>query len=208
MLLHSTSHLAWAGPAAYCEDFVRARQRIYGAYRSGLTVMGGLPLLANGCKDPDLVQDLATVSIWMETVRNPAERDISSARSVWRTLFIPPASKPSAEAAVSLGSGQPSAPLSSCDTGSGSKPSALSEPVAVRPSASASTEGARPSAAHSAVQPSASATSEGGRPSAAHSAVRPSASAINSDPCLRLGLTVRLRRRVPAPPPPSPTPRS
>ena len=29
VLLHSSSHLAWAGPAAYCEDFVRARQRIY-----------------------------------------------------------------------------------------------------------------------------------------------------------------------------------
>ena len=29
VLLHSTSLLAWAGPAAYCEDFVRARQRIW-----------------------------------------------------------------------------------------------------------------------------------------------------------------------------------
>ena len=185
VLLHSISLLAWAGPAAYCEDFVRARQRIYGVYRSGLTVMGGLPLLANGCKDPDLVQDLATVSIWMETVRNPAERDISSSRAVWRSLFIPTASKPSAEAAVSLLSGQPSAPHSSCVTGSGSKPSALPEPDTVRPSASASSEGARPSAAHSAVRPSASASPEGARPSAAHSAVRPSASASNPDTCLQ-----------------------
>ena len=88
VLLHSISHLAWAGPAAYCEDFVRARQRIYAVYRSGLTVIGGLPLLANGCKDPDLVQDLATVSIWMETVRHPAKRDISSSRAVWRSLFM------------------------------------------------------------------------------------------------------------------------
>ena len=127
--------------------------------------MGGLPLLANGCKDPDLVQDLATVSIWMETVRNPAERDISSSRAVWRSLFIPTASKPSAEAAVSLLSGQPSAPHSSCVTGSGSKPSALLEPDTVRPSAST--------------------TSEGARPSAAHSAVRPSASASNPDTCLQ-----------------------
>ena len=185
VLLHSVSLLAWAGPAAYCEDFVRARQRIYGVYRTGLTVMGGLPLLANGCNDQDLVQDLATVSIWMETVRNPAERDISSSRAVWRSLFIPTASKPSAEAAVWLVSGQPSAPHSSCDTGSVSKPSALPEPNAVRPSAYASLEGVRPSASHSAVRPSASASSEGARPSAAHSAVRPSASASNPDTCLQ-----------------------
>ena len=185
VLLHSVSLLAWAGPAAYCEDFVRARQRIYGVYRTGLTVMGGLPLLANGCNDQDLVQDLATVSIWMETVRNPAERDISSSRAVWRSLFIPTASKPSAEAAARLVSGQPSAPHSSCDTGSVSKPSALPEPNAVRPSAYASLEGVRPSASHSAVRPSASASSEGARPSAAHSAVRPSASASNPDTCLQ-----------------------
>ena len=153
VLLHSTSLLAWAGPAAYCEDFVRARQRIYGVYRSSLTVIGGLPLLANGCKDPDLVQDLATVSIWMETVRNPAERDISSSRAVWRSLFISTASKPSAEAADSLLGSQPSAPLISSDTGSGSKPSALSVPDVVRPLAFRSTEGVWPSAAHSAVRP-------------------------------------------------------
>ena len=73
VLLHSISHLAWAGPAAYSEDFVRARQKIYAVYRSGLTVIGGLPLLANGCTDTNLVQDLATVSIWMETVRHLAE---------------------------------------------------------------------------------------------------------------------------------------
>ena len=73
VLLHSISHLAWAGPAAYSEDFVRARQQIYAVYRSRLTVIGGLPLLANGCTDTNLVQDLATVSIWMETVRHLAE---------------------------------------------------------------------------------------------------------------------------------------
>ena len=106
VLLHSISHLAWAGPAAYCEDLVRAIQRIYAIYRSGMTVIGGLPLLANGCRDPDLVQDLANVSIWMETVCQPAERDISSSRAVWRNLFISNASKPSAEAADSVLSGQ------------------------------------------------------------------------------------------------------
>ena len=117
VLLHSISHLAWAGPAAYCEDFVRARQRIYAVYRSSLTVIGGLSLLANGCRDPNLAQDLATVSIWMETVRQPAERDISSSRALWRSLFISNASKPSAEAADSSLSSQPSAPHISSDTG-------------------------------------------------------------------------------------------
>ena len=135
---------------------------------SGLTVIGGLPLLANGCKDPDLVQDLATVSICMKYVRHPAERDISSSCTVWRSLFISNTSKPSAEVAHSVLSGQPSAPHISTDTGSGSKPSALSVPDAVRPSASAYTEGVWPSATHSAVQPSASA-----------------AQATNPDPCLQ-----------------------
>ena len=102
VLLHSISHLAWASPAAYSKDFVRARQKIYAVYRSGLTVIGGLPLLANGCMDTNLFQDLATVSIWMETVRHPAGRDISSTRAVWCSLFTFNASKPSAEAADTL----------------------------------------------------------------------------------------------------------
>ena len=46
VLLHSLSHLAWVGAAAYAEDLVRARQRITGTYRSGVLVLHGLPLPA------------------------------------------------------------------------------------------------------------------------------------------------------------------
>ena len=132
ILLHSISHLAWAGPAAYCEDFVRARQKILAVYRSGLSVIGGLPLLANGCTDKNIVQDLATVSIWLETVRHPAERDIIATRALWRSLFTSNVSKPSAETTETGYCGEPSAPQNLYHIGSGSKPSALPVSVAVR----------------------------------------------------------------------------
>ena len=178
ILLHSISHLAWAGPAAYCEDFVRARQKILAVYRSGLSVIGGLPLLANGCTDKNIVQDLATVSIWLETVRHPAERDITATRALWRSLFTPVVSKPSAETTDTVYCGKPSAPKNLYNIGSGSKPSALPVSVAVRPSASADLEGVRPSASPSvAVRPWASADLEGARPSASPS--------HNPDPCLQ-----------------------
>ena len=42
VLIHSLSYLSWVGPTAYAKDFVQARQRICGLYRTGLSVLHGL----------------------------------------------------------------------------------------------------------------------------------------------------------------------
>ena len=118
------------------------------------------------------------LNIWLETVRHPAERDITATRALWRSLFTSDVSKPSAETSETGYCGKPSAPQDLYNIGSGSKPSALPASVAVRPSASAALDGVRPSASPSlAVRPSASADPEGVRPSASPS--------HNPDPCLQ-----------------------
>ena len=81
ILIHSLSHLAWVGPAAYAEDFVRARQKICGTYRSGLTVLNGLPVPAEGSCNSDLANELAAVADWLSLAKNRAERDISNTMS-------------------------------------------------------------------------------------------------------------------------------
>ena len=73
ILIHSLSRLAWVGPAAYIEDLVRARQRICGVYRSGIYVLHGLPLLAEGCSDSNLANDLAAVAKWLVLVKSISE---------------------------------------------------------------------------------------------------------------------------------------
>ena len=62
VMLHSLSHLNWVGVAAYTEDFVRARQRILGLYRRGLSVLHGLLILADGSADSSLANNLLSVT--------------------------------------------------------------------------------------------------------------------------------------------------
>ena len=61
VLIHSLSHLAWVGTAAYAEDLVRARQRICGTYRSGILTMHRLPMPLSGSTDSNLANDLSAV---------------------------------------------------------------------------------------------------------------------------------------------------
>ena len=148
VLLHSLSHLAWVGPAAYAEDLVRARQRICGTYRSGLSVIGGIALPISGCLNTNIVQDLVAISSWMDSVRHPAERDICVTRASWRNLFCPAVSSIQDAATATSNCGQPSAPQPPNPTKSCSKPSALqsSTGTTVQPSASVQSEGDWPSA--------------------------------------------------------------
>ena len=88
VLLHSMSHLAWVGPAAYTEDLVRARQRICGTYRTGILVLHGLPLLPEGSSDTSLVNNLLAVFDWLALARDHTERDISLTRHLWRSKLI------------------------------------------------------------------------------------------------------------------------
>ena len=63
VLLHSVSHLAWVGPAAYTEDLVRARQRICGTYRTGILVLHVLPLLPEGSSDTRTWSESGSASV-------------------------------------------------------------------------------------------------------------------------------------------------
>ena len=123
VLLHSLSHLKWVGTAAYAEDFVRSRQRILATYRSGLSVLHGLPILAEGSTDSSLANDLLAIVRWYSLVLNPADRDIQATRSAWSGILIDNAVQSSTAAPpLHTCSGvQPSA----TPTDMGSKPSAL-----------------------------------------------------------------------------------
>ena len=156
VLIHSLSHLAWVGAAAYAEDLVRARQRICAAYRSGLFVLTGLPLPAGGCTDTNLLRDLLTVSDWADCARHPAERDIGTTRALWKKLLILTGSKPSAEPASHNMCSKPSALPPQEDNNANSMPSALLTSNPVQPSASGLERSDRPSAsaADSAPDPS------------------------------------------------------
>ena len=88
VLLHSLSHLAWVGPAAYTEDLVRARQRICGTYRTGILVLHGLPLPLGGCSDPNIANDLQAVADWLILAKDQSERDISTTSLLWRSRII------------------------------------------------------------------------------------------------------------------------
>ena len=88
ILIHSLSHLAWVGAAAYAEDLVRARQRICAVYRTGLFVLHGPPILANGYEDTTTTRDLCTISDWATCVKPLVERDISTTWRVWRNLIV------------------------------------------------------------------------------------------------------------------------
>ena len=123
VLLHSLSHLKWVGTAAYAEDFVCARQRILATYRTGLSVLHGLPLLAEGSSDSSLANDLLSIVRWYSLVLNPADRDIQTTRSAWSGVLIHNAVQSSTAAQPKhICSGvQPTA----MPTALGSKPSAL-----------------------------------------------------------------------------------
>ena len=80
VLLHSLSHLAWVGAAAYAEDFVRCRQRICGVYRAGISVIHGIPVLLGGSKLKSMTSDLSIVLDWYNSARHSAERDVVGTR--------------------------------------------------------------------------------------------------------------------------------
>ena len=122
ILIHSLSHMASVGPAAYAEDLVRARQRICGTYRTGISVLHGLPMPQGGCSDPDVVNDLTAVACWQAAVKSGPERDILTARSFWKGLLI-----------SDFKGGQPPAPPSSISNSSSMPPALLLSQVVQPP---------------------------------------------------------------------------
>ena len=55
---------------------------------SGISVLHGLPILAEGCQDSNLVNDLYNLTRWVSLVRNATERDIDLTRAMWDPLII------------------------------------------------------------------------------------------------------------------------
>jgi hypothetical protein len=51
VVIVSASHLAWVGAAAYAKEFTVARHRLRAAFRGGIEVVHGVPLLASGVPD-------------------------------------------------------------------------------------------------------------------------------------------------------------
>jgi hypothetical protein len=51
VVLSSASNLAWVGPAAYASEFVSAKWRLRAAFKNGIEVVHGLPLLLGGVGD-------------------------------------------------------------------------------------------------------------------------------------------------------------
>ena len=182
VMIHSLSHLAWVGAAAYTEDLVRSRQQITATYRSGISVIHGVPLLNNGSVNVTLVNDLKIVMSWYNAVRHPAERDIISARVSALNMISgaspaeggQPMALPSASAVLhsqiaSSVSGQPTAPDGIGSAGCG-------QPMALQPSVSLGSTSGQPMAPDGnggagcgqpmALQPPASLGSTSGQPMA------------------------------------------
>ena len=88
VLLHSISHLAWVGAAAFAEDFVRCLQRICGVYRSGISVIHGVSVLLGGSNLRPLSSDLNIVLDWYSSTRHMAERDIVDSMILGRLFTI------------------------------------------------------------------------------------------------------------------------
>ena len=135
VLIHSLSHLAWVGAAAYAEDFVRVRQRISAVYRSGISVIHGIPILRSGSNNSLLASDLKVVLTWYNTVRHIAERDVVQTRDISFNMFS--AASPMAAAE----SGQPMAPHPSTRQ---EAPSTTGQPMA--PETPVSTSSSQPMA--------------------------------------------------------------
>ena len=131
VLLHSLSHLAWVGAAAYTEDLVQSLQRI----TSGVSGIHGVPLLCSGSGNHSMVNDLKIVMDWSNAVQHPAERDSTAARLLAYNLITAasPMAAPEAGQPMALPSttataamphstpapGQPMAPECIVSSGSG-----------------------------------------------------------------------------------------
>jgi hypothetical protein len=82
LVLTLASHLAWVGPGAYAQDFMAARHRVWAAYRGGIEVIHGIPILVSGVNDGAAVEAIEDFFLWL--------RQVATGRNVSDTvkLFI------------------------------------------------------------------------------------------------------------------------
>jgi hypothetical protein len=79
VVLSLASHLAWVGAAAYAHEFAAARRRLLTAFRDGVEVVHGLPVMVGGeldCKGSLSMLDFFT---WLGHCTLP--RDLTDTRT-------------------------------------------------------------------------------------------------------------------------------
>jgi hypothetical protein len=83
--LSSASHLAWVGAAAYAQDFVAARARLRAAFRNGIEVVHGVPVLLGGILDAAGYTATRDINTWLGHIHQA--RDITDTRALFKTLL-------------------------------------------------------------------------------------------------------------------------
>jgi hypothetical protein len=68
LVLTSASHLARVGPGAYAQDFMAARQKLRAAYRGGMEIIHGIPLLVCGVSDSASAAAICDFFLWLKQV--------------------------------------------------------------------------------------------------------------------------------------------
>ena len=89
VMLHSASHLAWVGAAAYAEDLIAAQSRIDAAFGNSIVTLHGIPLLGSGTEEPGLIKSLVTIGRWYDIMMMDTIRDIHLTRNCWLDMLLP-----------------------------------------------------------------------------------------------------------------------
>jgi hypothetical protein len=84
VVLSSASYMAWVGAAAYAQDCVSARARLRAAFRGGIEIVHGVPILVDGVQDCAGAWAVNDVNTWLEHMsKNSIARDIANTRGVF-----------------------------------------------------------------------------------------------------------------------------
>ena len=88
VIISSVSHLSAVGTQSYTEDVVRAFRTLKKAYRSGITVMHGFPLLLSGLSNTNTIKELLEICNWHNSVISNGAKDISRTRKLFMDSLL------------------------------------------------------------------------------------------------------------------------
>ena len=210
IMLHSTTHLAWMGAAAYAEDFVKSVRTIYNAFGDSVIVLHGIPILGDGSTDSNLIRELMHINMWYTAASAESSRDTMKTRKLLFNFYNTGSMSENESGAGSLAASAHSIKFGSLAASNQSSPvsAALSTPAALSAALVVSTPAALTNSVI-VVTPSTSATlgghaQDGGSPAASLSCAgigRGSGSSATSDPVMSgSDSTLILRQRMPTRP--------
>jgi hypothetical protein len=81
VVLTSASQLAWVGASTYAREYVAARLRLRAAFRGGIEVVHGVPLLVGGVEDCNGIWALNDLYVWLGHLNTG--RDITDTHSTF-----------------------------------------------------------------------------------------------------------------------------